>query len=308
MSRLVVSCPAKVNLGLRVLGRRPDGYHDIVTLFQAIDLWDTLEATDAPHLTLTVDDPSVPADESNLVLRAARLLQARVPEAAGRGAELRLRKEIPAGGGLGGGSSDAAGTLAVLAALWRLDVPPAHLIALAGELGSDVPFFLAGGTAIGTGRGERLAILPPIPERPMVLGFPPFPLSTPAVYHALGAPLTPPGAGVTVPRLFVNFAERNDFALATNDLEAPAFAMRGELVLFRDALSGLGAEVALLSGSGSTVFGLFVAGTDVVAFASELSDAFPDWTLRVSRSVASGVRVAPAGDEGIERGSRPATS
>jgi 4-diphosphocytidyl-2-C-methyl-D-erythritol kinase len=291
MSSLIARCPAKINLGLRVLGRRQDGYHEIVTLFQAIDLWDDLEAVEAEQLTLTVDDPSVPADESNLVLRAARLLQARVPGAVGRGAALRLRKRIPAGGGLGGGSSDAAGALLLLDALWGLGLPAETLRRLAGELGSDVPYFLTGGTAIGTGRGERVASLPSIPERLVVLGFPPFSLSTPEVYRALSAPLTPPGAGVTVTRLFVNFAERNDFALATNDLEPPAFAMRGELVLFRDALSGLGAEVALLSGSGSTVFGLFGAGTDADGIASELVETFPGWTLRVSRSVASGVRL-----------------
>jgi 4-diphosphocytidyl-2-C-methyl-D-erythritol kinase len=294
MSPLVARCPAKINLGLRVLGLRQDGYHEIVTLFQAIDLWDALEAVEADRLSLTVDDPSVPADESNLVLRAARLLQARIPGASGRGAELRLRKRIPAGGGLGGGSSDAAGALAVLDALWSLELPPGTLRALAGELGSDVPFFLDGGTAIGTGRGERVTPLSPIPERPLVLGFPPFALSTPEVYRALGAPLTPLDAGVTVTRLFVNFAERNDFALATNDLEPPAFAMRGELVSLRDALFGLGAEVALLSGSGSTVFGLFVTGMDVEAIASELVERFPGWTLRVSRSVASGVRLDAA--------------
>jgi 4-diphosphocytidyl-2-C-methyl-D-erythritol kinase len=306
--RLVAHCPAKVNLGLRVLGRRPDGYHEIVTVFQAIDLWDRLEAADAPALSLAVDDPSLPADESNLVLRAALLLRRRIPEAAGRGANLRLAKRIPAGGGLGGGSSDAAGALSVLAALWKLELPLGALVAMAAELGSDVPFFLTGGTALGTGRGERLASLPPIPERLVVLGFPPFSLATAEVYRALGATLTPPGAGVTVTRLFVNFAERNDFASATNDLEAPAFGMRGELEEFREALSGLGAEVALLSGSGSTVFGLFVAGTDVDAVASRLRGDFPEWTLRVSRTVVSGVRVAAAEDEGIEGGSQPATS
>jgi 4-diphosphocytidyl-2-C-methyl-D-erythritol kinase len=308
MSRQRAQCPAKVNLGLRVLGRRQDGYHDIVTVFQSIDLWDTLEASTAAALTLAVNDPSVPSDDGNLVLRAARLLGERVPMAAGRGADLRLTKRIPVGGGLGGGSSDAAGALAALNALWDLGLDVGALARLAGELGSDVPFFVAGGTALGTGRGELLAALPALPERPLVLGFPPFSLATAEVYRALRAPLTPPEAGVTVTRLFVNFAERNDFALATNDLEAPAFAMRGELVAFRDALSELGAEVSLLSGSGSTVFGLFVAGTDVAPVALRLRGAFPSWTLRISRTIASGVRVAAAQDEGIEGGSKPATS
>jgi 4-diphosphocytidyl-2-C-methyl-D-erythritol kinase len=305
---LVARCPAKINLGLRVLGRRADGYHEILTLFQAIDLWDTLEATDASDLTLTVDDPTVPGDDRNLVFRAARLIERHLPASAGRGAAMRLTKRIPAGGGLGGGSSDAAGSLLVLNRLWGLGLKAGDLQAMAAELGSDVPFFLSGGTAVGSGRGERLERLASIPERPLVLGVPPFALSTAEVYRALGAPWTPPDGGVTVSRLFVNFAERNDFALATNDLETPAFALRGELVAFREALGGLGAELAMLSGSGSTVFGLFRSGADVASVASRLRGTFPGWTLRVSRTVAAGVRVEPSRDEGGERGLTPASS
>jgi 4-diphosphocytidyl-2-C-methyl-D-erythritol kinase len=301
MSRLIARCPAKVNLGLRVLGRRADGYHEIVTLFQAIDLCDTLEADDAPGLSLAVDDPSVPTDDGNLVLRAAHMLQRRAPSTAALGAVLRLTKRIPAGGGLGGGSSDAAAALLVLSRLWGVTHSAEDLCAMAAELGSDVPFFIRGGLALGSGRGERLKSLRPIPERPLVLGFPPFALSTGEVYRAFPAPLTPPDAGVTVSRLFVNFAERNDFALVTNDLEAPAFAMRGELGAFRDALVEFGAEPALMSGSGSTVFGLFRPGADVASVASRLGDTFPGWTLRVSRTIAAGVRVEPSKDEGGER-------
>ncbi len=287
-------CPAKVNLGLHVHGLRRDGYHEIVTLFQAIDLWDVLDADDAETLTLEVSCDSIPADETNLVLRAARLLHARVARARGRGARLRLAKDIPAGGGLGGGSSDAAGALALLNALWTLELPPAELGALAIELGSDVPFFLWGGTALGTGRGETIQPLPTVPVRPIVLGCPSFGLATREVYRGLGAALTVRSVGVTVPRLFVKFAEGNDFARVTNDLETAAFAMRGELGAFRDALLSTGAEVALLSGSGSAVFGLFRAGTDVTSIAGELRGGFPDWTVRASRTIASGVRLVPA--------------
>lgn len=289
MRSITARCPAKINLGLHVAGRRPDGFHEIVTLFQAVDLWDTLTVEPDAGLSLEVDDPTIPGDETNLVMRAARLLQSRVAAAAGRGARLRLSKSIPAGGGLGGGSSDAAGALVALDALWGLELGSSRRSALAAELGSDVPFFLGGGTALGTGRGERIEPLPPIAERPLVLGMPPFGLSTAEVYCALSAPLTPSGPGVNVPRLFVKLAEQNDFALATNDLEAPAFTMRAELAAFRDAVSRSGAEVALLSGSGSTVFGMFGAGADVQSVAARLRVAFPDWTLRVSRTVASGV-------------------
>jgi 4-diphosphocytidyl-2C-methyl-D-erythritol kinase len=294
MTALRAICPAKVNLSLHVAGRRGDGYHEIVTLLQAIDLCDVIEGESAEDLVLAIPGGSVPADERNLIVNAARLLQSRCAPARGRGARLRLEKTIPVGGGLGGGSSDAAGTLLLLNALWGLQLDPATLSTLAADLGSDVPFFLVGGTALGTGRGTTIAPLPSISERAVLLGIPPFALSTPEVYRALDAPLTADGADVTVPRLFVKFAEGNDFALARNDLEAAAFRLRGELAIFRDALSRSGAEVALVSGSGSTVFGLFRVGTDVASKADELQRGFPGWTMRACRTTASGVRIVPA--------------
>jgi len=294
---ITVRCPGKVNLGLRVLGRRNDGFHEIVTLFQTIDLADRLTIEDADTLTLTVDDPSIPTDGSNLVLRAAHLLRERVPQAAGRGAAFRLEKRLPAGGGLGGGSSNAAGALVGLDRLWELSLPAETLRELAAAVGSDVTFFLSGGSAIGTGRGEIVEPLAPIPERDLVLGLPPGGLLTAEVYAALGAALTPRTRDVTVTRFFVKLAERNDFALATNDLEEAAFAMRYDLVAFRDALRASGAEVALLSGSGSTVFGAFRSGTDAASIALELRRAFPDWAVRRCRTVASGVRVETTDEE-----------
>jgi len=294
VTALVARCPAKVNLALQVVGRRPDDFHEIVTVFQAIDLWDTLFAEPAETLTLTVDGDRVEAGEGNLVFRAARLLQAQCGPARGRGARLRLTKGIPVAAGLGGGSSDAAGALLLLTRLWELGLGPAELQPLAAGLGSDVAFFLVGGTALGRGRGERVDRLPALPERPLVLGTPPYGLSTPEVYARLVAPLTVGRADVTVPPLFVKLAEGNDFALAVNDLEVAVFQIRAELATFRDSLSQMGADLALVSGSGSTVFGLFRAGTDVTSIASDMRGKFPGWTVRESRTVASGVRVAPA--------------
>jgi 4-diphosphocytidyl-2-C-methyl-D-erythritol kinase len=137
-------------------------------------------------------------------------------------------------------------------------------------------------------------LLPPIEERPVVLGSPAFGLSTPEVYRALGLPLTGETHDVTVPRLLVKFAKGNDFALVKNDLEVAAFGMRGELPAFRDALLRSGAEAALLSGSGSSLFGLFRAGTEITSIVAFLRGEFPGWTLRASRTVASGVRIVPA--------------
>ncbi|HEX4825485.1 MAG TPA: 4-(cytidine 5'-diphospho)-2-C-methyl-D-erythritol kinase [Candidatus Polarisedimenticolaceae bacterium] len=292
-----VSCPGKINLALKVLGRREDGFHEIVTVFQAIDLADRLIVGDAEALTLETADTSIPRDGTNLVLRAAALLRERVPAAAGRGAAFHLEKRLPVGGGLGGGSSDAAGALVALDRLWQLGLSEDALRGLAAELGSDVPFFLAGGTALGTGRGEIVERLPSIPARDVVLGVPRGGLLTSEVYRALGRALTPTPRDVTVTRFFVKLAERNDFALATNDLEEAAFVMRGDLVAFRDALRASGAELALLSGSGSSVFGVFRAEKDAASIALALRREFPDWAVHRCRTVASGVRVETADEE-----------
>jgi len=154
----VLRASAKVNLALEVLGKRADGYHEIATVLQAVDLFDRIAVETADSLSLHTDDPDLPTDEGNLVMRAARLLQ----KAAGieTGARIRLQKRIPVAAGLGGGSSDAAATLWGLSRLWKLRWPTARLQELAVELGMDVPFFLGAGRAVARGRGEQLAPLP----------------------------------------------------------------------------------------------------------------------------------------------------
>jgi 4-diphosphocytidyl-2-C-methyl-D-erythritol kinase len=249
-----VGCPAKVNLHLEVLGRRSDGFHELRTLFQTIDLWDFLDAEPDTDLSMTCDDPALPCDGSNLVLRAARRLRERL--GPGPGARLRLRKGIPAGGGLGGGSSDAAGALLLLDRLWEGGLPREALAELAAGVGSDCPFFLWGGTAIGTGRGERIEPLPPGPTRDLVLGFPPYGIPTAEVYRRFAA-LTPPAGGVTVPALLTKCSPVRDFGAARNDLERAVLEGWPELGAFRARLLVEGARLALVSGSGSTVFGLF---------------------------------------------------
>ncbi len=244
--KLVAEAFAKVNRSLVVLGKRPDGYHELDTLFQAVGLTDRLTFEESDGLTLEVDDPSIPAGPENLVLRAARALA----EATGvrPRAALTLEKRIPSGGGLGGGSSDAAVTLLGLSALWELDLPLELLARVGGALGSDVPFFLHGGTARGLGRGERIVPLPDLPPQAVVLVMPPFPVSTPAVFRSLEAPAWDGGGGV-VP-------DEGD-APDRNDLEPAAEALFPALRAVREALERAGAVRARLSGSGSTVFGLF---------------------------------------------------
>ena len=284
------ACPAKVNLHLEILGRRPDGFHELRTVFQAIDLWDILEAESAPDLSLTCDDPSLPSDGTNLVLRAALRLRERL--GPGPGARLHLRKGIPAGGGLGGGSSDAAGTLVLLNHLWKGALQRDALAELAAEIGSDCPFFLWGGRAFGSGRGERIEPLPPGPELDLVLGFPPYGIATAEVYRRLAA-LTPPAAGVTVPALFTKWPPEKDFGPARNDLEGAVLEGWPELGAFRARLLAEGARLALVSGSGSTVYGLFDDATEAARAATIVSGAFPSWRVRTSRTVARGVGLEP---------------
>jgi 4-diphosphocytidyl-2-C-methyl-D-erythritol kinase len=252
VKRLTLESFAKVNRSLRVLGKRPDGYHEIDTIFQTVDLSDRmifLERED-DELVLTIEGASLPVSEENLVLRAARALLARA--GVTRGADIHLSKKIPIGGGLGGGSSNAASALRALNDLWKLRLRKADLHSLAIEIGSDVPFFLLGGRARGTGRGEILQPLPDGPEEWLVLVFPPFSLSTAMVYGALAAPALTDLAGGTNLR-----GPDSGVGTDQNDLERAAESLRGELRRFRAALSDLGATSARLSGSGSTVFGLF---------------------------------------------------
>jgi 4-diphosphocytidyl-2-C-methyl-D-erythritol kinase len=254
---LVVESFAKVNRSLRVLGKRPDGFHELDTIFQTVDLTDTLFFLEgeeggraAGDVSLTIEGSELPADDSNLILRAAAALRERF--GIRRGARIHLSKKIPIGGGLGGGSSNAAATLRALSELWTLPATEADLHALAASLGSDVPFFLLGGRARGTGRGEILESLPDGPEEWVVLAFPPFSLSTAAVYGAFSAPALTDSAVQTNLR-----APGSGGGPDRNDLEPTAESLRGELRRLRLAFSEHGATSARLSGSGSTVFGVF---------------------------------------------------
>jgi len=251
---LTVEAFAKVNRSLRVLGKRPGGYHEIDTVFQTVDLTDTLFFLEGEEgdgdVSLTVEGADLPADGSNLILRAAHALRERF--SVNRGARIHLSKRIPVGGGMGGGSSNAASALRGLVALWELPATEADLHPVAASLGSDVPFFLLGGCARGRGRGEVLTPLPDGPEEWLVLAFPPFGLSTAAVYGASStASLTDSGAETNLRSS--GFGGGPD----RNDLEPAAESLRGELRRLRLALSEHGATSARLSGSGSTVFGVF---------------------------------------------------
>ena len=179
---------AKINLLLRVLGRRADGYHEIRTLFQTVTLHDRLTFEPSPddRIQLECDAPGVPSDERNLVRRAAEALRERY--AVRGGARVLLEKTIPAGGGLGGGSSDAAAALVGLSHLWGLETDARELSEIGARLGADVPFFLTGGTALGTGTGTDVAPVKDLPEHHLVVVTPGVEVSTAEAYGALSAP------------------------------------------------------------------------------------------------------------------------
>ncbi len=282
-------CPAKINLSLHVLGRRADGYHELDTMFQAIDLWDTLTISPAASLSLVCPQPGIPVDDRNLVLRAVDLLQQRV---SGRElqAAFQLEKRIPVGGGLGGGSSNAAAALMLGNAYWKLGLGREDLLVLAAELGADVPFFFFGGRSRGQGRGDQVTTLECQDEIPLLLGIPPFGVSTVEVYRRLAARLTPPSidGNLRLPIAY-KLPEGKDFQRSVNDLEQVVYEGWPVLKQFRDVLLENDAKSALLSGSGSTVFGAFDHSDARDRGLTTLSAVFPDWSIRACRTVATGI-------------------
>lgn len=238
--------PAKVNRELRVGRLRPDGFHEILSRIVSIDLADRLTAEPAEDLAFSCDDPAVPAGEDNLVVRAARLLARRT--GIRTGARLRLEKRVPMGGGLGGGSSDAAAALLLLARLWRIAGDAESLSPVAAELGSDVPFFLTGGEADVSGRGECVQ---PLPDRPsdappvdLVLLVPPFAISTAAVYREYA------GRGVLPDGLAVSSDASRFFG--PNDLASAVQRVEPRMEEYVRSAQRASSDVAI-SGSGSTI-------------------------------------------------------
>lgn len=278
---------AKINLALHVGARQPDGYHELRTVFQSLALHDTLEFAEASGpLVIECDDRAVPVDARNLVWRAAAL----VWEASGRegppaGVRVSLHKRIPAQGGLGGGSADAAAAVVGFGRLWEAASSPTARHALARRLGADVPFFLCGGTASATGRGDDLSPLPDLPAHHVVLVMPPFGVATAEAYRWLDDDREQGRAGLS-PRVeaspaLVRLADGTPIAVV-NDLEAPVAARHPEIAQIREALCAAGAGAAAMSGSGSTVFGLFREADAARTAAAGLRSA--GWRTELTRT------------------------
>ncbi|MBS1854882.1 MAG: 4-(cytidine 5'-diphospho)-2-C-methyl-D-erythritol kinase [Acidobacteria bacterium] len=253
--RARVPALAKINLDLRVLGKRPDGYHELRTIFQTISLADTIEIsfTPARRTGVALDDPLAIPD--NLVARAARLaLDAMRVNGL---VEMRLAKRIPMGGGMGGGSSDAAAVLLALPALAGRVLTVPELSAIAGELGSDVPFFLLGGTAAGIGRGTELFPLPDAPAMHGLVLAPGIHVNTAQAYRDLSPRLTTDLQRNKIYSFQSLTWDTRILAGLGNDFEPVVFEQHPALAKWKKWLMRAGATAALMSGSGSAVFGLF---------------------------------------------------
>ena len=254
---MLVRAYAKVNLDLRVLGTRSDGYHEIRTVFQSVALYDTLLCVARPgRFALKCRAPGVPVDESNLVWRAAQALWTALGRPKGpRDVAITITKQIPMQSGLGGGSADAAAALHALAKLWG-GAPLRLLRDVAVGIGADVPYFLAGGTALGLGRGEEIYPLVDLPTHWIVIVRPPYGISTAEAYAWYDEDRA---AGLREPRepqiLPVPWPTRA--AQMINDLEPPVVRRHPDIGTWKSLLREAGASAAAMSGSGSSVFGLF---------------------------------------------------
>ncbi len=247
---------AKINLCLDIIGRRPDGYHELRTIFQAISLHDTLELLLEPRqgIRLEVSDPALPAGPDNLVSRSIAAIASEIGYSGGvRG---RLEKRIPVARGLGGGSSDAAAALIGMLRLTRKKLPLARLVEIAAGLGADVPFFLFGGRALAVSRGDEIYPLPDAPRRTILVVSPrDLGVSTPEAYRWVSDELTKRDKPPTIWKFCALCWSR--WGTVSNDFEGPVFRRHPRLGEIRDALLRRGAAEAALAGSGSAVFGVF---------------------------------------------------
>jgi len=289
MPVLTVKAPAKINLILEIQGQRPDGYHALRTVMHTLELSDTLRiCANAPGLKITCDHSAVPVDERNLVYQAAELLAKQC------GIEPRVHihiyKRIPIAAGMGGGSSDAAATLLGLMQFWNLNVRyTTQLVQIAKRLGSDVPFFLYGGCALGTGRGERIYPWPAFPGMRIALINPGFPVSTAHVYKKFSLRLTRKKACINMMRRAIK--KKNVVKIGENlfnDLESVTEGLYPLVRKIKQDLLDCGASAALMTGSGPTVFGLLPSAKIAEQIKKDLGSHYQ--IVLVTRTSNNGLR------------------
>ncbi len=248
---------AKINLDLRVIGKRSDGYHELFTVFQTVSLCDDISFELSKSSELTCSDHKIPTDERNLIVRAANILRERF--AVSGGAAIHLEKRIPAPGGLGGGSSNGAVALIGLTRLWGIDISFEEMLEIAVKLGSDVPFFLYGGTAMGFGRGTEIEPIRDISEEYLLIVTPDVQVSTANAFKELNAAnLTSEDSESILINCRFN-AKSLDLRRTAlkNDFEPTVFPAQPQIALVKETLLDLGAVNALMSGSGGSVFAVF---------------------------------------------------
>ncbi|MDA8164139.1 MAG: 4-(cytidine 5'-diphospho)-2-C-methyl-D-erythritol kinase [Desulfobacteraceae bacterium] len=275
---VVIEAPAKINLCLQVIGRRPDGYHDLDTFMQKLVLADCLELHPAAEaIRLSCPGSPLPQDEGNLAFRAARLFFER--SGVRKGVEIVLHKKIPIAAGLGGGSSDAAAVLLGLNRLYPPGLPAAVLLEMAVRLGADVPFFVADcAAARATGIGDRLEPAPPLQGCRVLLVNPGFPVSTRWVYENLALTTQSNPYMLGREQIFDTYREflaSGETLAVRNDLEAVTVGRYPELADIKAHILAAGAQVALMSGSGPTVFGLFLEEAPAAACFDAFARRYP---------------------------------
>ncbi len=303
--------PAKINLYLQIVGDRPDGFHELIMVLQSIDLADTVtvRSMSVEGIRVRCDHAAVPQDQTNLAYRAAELMMQRFPEVYARfgGVDIDLQKRIPMGAGLAGGSTDAAAVLVGINLIWQLGLTHAELQNLGATIGSDVPFCISGGTAIATGRGEKLAPLPDLDNGYVVLAkYRDLPVSTPWAYKTyrqkFGAtyPRTPEEIDVQKhkPRDMLNAIAHHDLRtisqLLHNDLEQAVLPEYPKIQRLRDRFQTLDVLGTMMSGSGSTVFAIVSSQAQAEIVQAQMRDAIadPDLEFWITKFNASGVRLS----------------
>lgn len=293
MSTIRVCAYAKINLTLDIVRRLPSGYHELRSVMQQVDLCDEVTlALSADGISLTCDNCAIPADQTNLAWRAAELMRERY--CPGQGVRLHLHKRIPVGGGLAGGSADAAAVLLGLNQLWDAGLGLPQLVQLGAELGMDVPFCLLGGTALATGRGELVEPLPHLPALGVVIVHPGFSVSTREAFAGLdGAALGNVAATETMLRAVQSQDVRQIAAGLHNAFEASLRRRAPQIDQIKRALLAQGALNAVLTGSGACVFGLCPSQAEAERVAGALRGAFPQ--LYVARTHQAGPALASDG-------------
>ncbi len=282
---------AKINLGLEVIRKRDDGYHEVKTLLQTIDFYDILEFSLIPQdrILLKGDDQTISWGKDNLIFKAALLLKEnfRITQ----GIEIDVTKTIPSGKGLGGGSSNAAMTLYALNECWSLGLGKKELMDFGAELGADVPFFLEGGLCLGTAKGDKITPVADIPSISCLLVLPELSISTSSIYEQLQFSLTSPSKDSKI----IKFLDCRELGFLENELEETVFRLHPQLGTIKSLFQRYGSELSLVSGTGSSLFGLFSEREKAENALCEIEKSFPALLVetlsreRYQKNIKSGV-------------------